>query len=231
MRRSPLAILVLLFFIGILIYSCNKKVEEVDPAYQKERLTELIMPLETGRYITYRVDSTVFTNFGKNAEIHSYLIKHVVDTAITDNLGRPAYRIYTYLSDTTGTEPWQPNGTYSITVLVDRVEVIEDNLRVIKLVLPVKDGTKWKGNTYIAEDPYGSEYNFSNDDNMSDWDFFFDGPLQSTVAVEDQTYNDVYTITENDDTDPVTDPSDYGSVSISREMYSKNTGLVFRELT
>ena len=56
-------------------------------------------------------------------------------------------------------------------------------------------------------------------------------PLQSTATIQDQTYNDVYTITENDDTDPVTDPSDYGSVSISREMYSKNVGLVFRELT
>ena len=231
MRRSPLTTLVLLFFIGIFIYSCNKKEVVVDTAYQKDRLTELIMPLEKGKHITYRVDSTVFTNFGKNTEIHSYLIKHVVDTSITDNLGRPAYRVYTYLSDTTGTEPWQPNGSYFVTVLDDRVELTEDNMRVIKLVVPVQDGTKWKGNMYIAEDPYGSEYNFSNDDNMFDWEFYFDGPLQSTVTVQDQTYNDVYTVTENDDTDPVTDPSDYGSVSISREMYSKNTGLVFRELT
>jgi len=231
MRRSVFTTLLFLVVLGILIISCNKKVEVVDTDYQKERLTELIMPLEKGKYITYRLDSTVFTNFGRNTEIHSYLVKHIVDTSITDNLGRPGYRIYTYLSDTTGTQPWQPNGTYSITLFDDHVEVIEDNMRVIKLVVPVRDGTQWKGNNYLAEDPYGSEYSFSNDDNMADWEFHFDGPVQSTVTVQDQTYNDVYTITENDDTDPVTDPSDYGSASISREMYSKNVGLVFRELT
>ena len=196
MRRSVFTTLLFLVVLGTLIISCNKKVEVVDTDYQKERLTELIMPLEKGKYITYRLDSTVFTNFGRNTEIHSYLVKHIVDTSITDNLGRPGYRIYTYLSDTTGTQPWQPNGTYSITLLDDHVEVIEDNMRVIKLVVPVRDGTQWKGNNYLAEDPYGSEYSFSNDDNMADWEFHFDGPVQSTVTVQDQTYNDVYTITE-----------------------------------
>src|SRR4030095_12077071 len=149
MRISALSTFVLLLCMGILIYSCNKKVDVVNTDYQKERLTELIMPLEKGKYITYRVDSTVFTNFGRNTEIHSYLVKHVVDDAITDNLGRPGYRVFTYLSDTTGTEPWQPNGSYSVTVLDDHVEVIEDNMRVITIVLPVREGTEWKGNTYL----------------------------------------------------------------------------------
>jgi len=231
MRISLISSLFLLIFLGVLIFSCNKKVEVVDTDYQRERLTELIMPLEKGKYITYRLDSTVFTNFGRDSEVHSYLVKHQVDTMITDNLERPAYRIYTYLTDTAGTQSWQPNGTYTITVLDDHVEVIEDNLRVIKLVVPVRDGTEWKGNTYLPADPYGSTYNFSNDDNMGDWEFKFDGPLQSSVTMQGQTYNDVYIVTENDETDPVTDPSDYGSVSVSREMYSKNVGLVFRELT
>jgi hypothetical protein len=231
MRISLPSALSLFAAMGILIFSCNKKADVVDADYQKERLTELIMPLEKGKYITYRVDSTVFTSFGRQTEIHSYLIKHVVDTVITDNLGRPGYRVYTYLSDSAGTQPWQPNGSYLITLLDDHVEVTEDNLRVIKIVVPVRDGTKWKGNTYLPEDPYGSEYNFSNDDNMGDWEFYFDGPLQPSLSVQDQTYNDVYTITENDEIDPVVDSSDYGSVSISREMYSKNVGLVFRELT
>jgi hypothetical protein len=83
MRISQLTTFIFLIFLGILIFSCNKKVDVVDTDYQKERLTELIIPLEKGKYITYRVDSTIFTNFGRNTEIHSYLIKHVVDTAIT----------------------------------------------------------------------------------------------------------------------------------------------------
>lgn len=219
-------------FLIILLSSCEKKVEVTDGTdYQKDRLTELTMPLQKGKFITYRVDSTVFPNFGRSTEIHSYLVKHMVDTAITDNLGRPGFRIFTYISDTTGTGAWQPNGSYSITILDDHVEQIEDNLRVIKLHTPVRNGNKWKGNTYLDEDPYGASYSFSNDDAMAKWDFVFDGGLQPTVSIMGNTYNDVYTITEQNDIDPVTGPSDYGSVSVAQEMYAKNIGLVYKELT
>jgi len=231
MRISILLRFSAFFLIGLLIFSCKKKDAFDDTDFQKQRLLELIMPLEKGRSITYRVDSTVFTNFGRTTEIHSYLVKHVVDTTITDNLGRPSFRVFTYLSDTTGSQPWTPNGSYFITVLDDQVEVIEDNMRVIKLHLPVRDGNQWQGNTYLAEDPYNSKYSFSNDDNMADWTFFFDGPPQPSLVMNGYTYNDVYTVNENDDVDPVNDPSDYGSTTISLEMYSKNIGLVYRELT
>src|SRR5258708_27533841 len=188
------------------------------------------MPLQPGKYITYRVDSTVFTNFGRTTEIHKYLVKHVVDAQVTDNLDRQGFRIYRYITDSTGTQPWQPNGSYFITVLNDRVELIEDNLRVIKIHTPVRDGNTWKGNTYLASNPYGSFYSFSNDDNMADWNFSFAGPLPSSLAIQGKTYNDVYTILEDDESDPVTGPSDYGSVSFGEEIYSKNIGLVYREL-
>ena len=185
MRMSLLKRFGLFIFIAAFIFSCNKKDSFDDTDFQKQRLTELMIPLQAGKYITYRVDSTVFLNFGRVTEIHKYQVKHVVDSLITDNLGRPSFRIFTYISDSAGTQPWQPNGSYFITVLDDQVEVIENNMRVIKIHTPVRDGNKWKGNTYLASDPYGSEYNFSNDDNMSDWDFYFDGGLQSSLRQAD----------------------------------------------
>src|SRR5204862_8097681 len=122
-----------------LIFSCNRKAAFDDTNFQKQRLLEMVIPLQHGKYITYRVDSIIFTNFGRTTEIHSYLVKHVVDTLITDNLGRPSYRVFTYISDTTGSLPWQPNGSYFITVLDDRVELIEDNLRVMKIHIPITE--------------------------------------------------------------------------------------------
>lgn len=231
MRLSLLGRFVPFLLITFLTFSCKKKVEVIDPTdYQKERLTELLIPLQAGKYITYRVDSTVFTNFGRTTEVHKYLVKHVVDAAITDNLDRPSIRMYTYITDSAAVQPWQPNGSYYITVLDDHVEVIEDNLRVIKLHTPVRASNKWKGNSYLGNDPYGSLYSFSNDDNMADWDFYFDGEPQS-VTIQGNTYNDAYAVQEDDESDPVTGPSDYGSVNFAREIYSKNIGLVYRELT
>src|SRR4030095_14456429 len=133
MRISLFTSFILLIFISFLIFSCGKETEVVDGTdFQKERLTELIMPLQPGKFITYRVDSTVFTNFGRNTEVHKYQVKHVVDAEVTDNLGRPSSPMFRYMSERAGTQPWQPNGSYFITVLDDQVEVIEDNLRVVK---------------------------------------------------------------------------------------------------
>src|SRR6266576_3654340 len=153
MRISLLIQFSIVFFVVFIFVSCGKKTDMIDDTdYQKARLTELTIPLQPGKYITYRVDSTVFTNFGRTTEIHKYQVKHVVDAQITDNLDRPAFRVFRYITDSAGTQPWQPSGSFFITMLDDRVELIEDNLRVIKLHTPVRDGNKWKGNIYLAND-------------------------------------------------------------------------------
>lgn len=74
-------------------FSCNEKEEFVT-----EQLNEYI-PLQVGKYITYRIDSLVFTNFGRTIETRRYQVKEQVDAQITDNLGRPSFRIYRYLRD------------------------------------------------------------------------------------------------------------------------------------
>src|SRR5262245_16587815 len=142
MRISLLSILSLLVLSAFFILSCNKKED-----FKTESINDY-MPLAIGKYITYRVDSTVFTNFQRSVEIHSYQVKHVIEAELTDNLGRPAYRVYRYIRDTAGTQSWQPNGSYFITPLQNTAEVVENNLRVIKLHLPIKDGYSWKGNSY-----------------------------------------------------------------------------------
>lgn len=223
------------FLLGL--FSCGKKTEVLEDttAYEHERLTEL-KPLEPGKYITYRVDSLVFTNFGRNPETHSYMVKHVVDAVITDNLGRPSYRIYRYVkSDTLSVNPpeatWTPNGTYYVTVLPDQVELIEDNLRIVKLQLPVREDHSWKGNKYLPADPYEPfGHAFSNDDNMKNWDFTFTAP-ESVYNYAGKTYNDVYTVEEEDFADnvPITLPQVYAIKTRSVERYSKNIGLVVRE--
>jgi hypothetical protein len=159
---SCLAALAFLFS----LCSCEKKTEQ----FTTESIAEYL-PLTVGKYITYRIDSTVFMNFGTVQEIHRYQVKHVVDAQVPDNLGRPSYRIIRYLRDSTGTQPWVENGTYFITNLTDQAEVIEDNLRYIKLHLPFKLNTDWKGNKYLSDDPFASLYTFNNDDDMNDWDY------------------------------------------------------------
>jgi len=229
-----------LYFLAAIVtafFSCNEKEE-----FSTDKLEDY-SPLVTGKYITYRLDSMVFTNFGRTTEIHKYQVKFIVDALITDNLGRPSYRIYRFIRDSvdatswTPAQPWTNNGTFFITPLSDQLEVIEDNLRFIKLHLPIKDGFTWKGNKYLpsstcggASGPYCSLYNFSNDDNMSDWDFFYDGD-PSSFSYKGINYSNVLTVEEADESlnVPITIPSAYAARSRAVEKYSKTIGLVYRE--
>mgnify|MGYP000925351087 CR=1 FL=1 len=186
------------------------------------------LPLQVGKYITYRLDSMVFSNFGRNIEIHRYQVKHVIDAQVTDNLGRTSFRVYTYIRDSAGTGYWNPNGTYYITPLDKQTEVIEDNMRVIKLHAPMTEGFQWKGNSYLAEEPYKTGYDLNNDNNMRDWDFAYEAP-EASFSYQGKNYTDVYTVLQQDDSFnvPTTDLTKYAFQSQFIEKYAKNIGLVY----
>lgn len=231
MRHSFLTRPILLFAVAVSIFSCKHEVEEKDSYdYDPERLAETI-PLTVGKYITYRLDSLVFLNFQQYPTVHSYKVKHVIDAEVTDNLGRPSYRIYKYIAPVTGPENWVANGTYFITPLSNQVEVIEDNLRVAKIRLPLKEGFEWKGNSFLPDEPYGPfGYMFSNDDDMKNWEFYYDVP-EATFTFSGNNYLDVYTVEQQADSSnvPITSPQSYAYKTRSVEKYSKNIGLIYRE--
>jgi len=208
------------------LFSCNEKEE-----FTTEKLSEY-MPLAPGKYITYRLDSLVITNFNKVIETHRYQLKEQVDAVITDNLGRPSYRVYRYLRDSTGTGPWIPSGTYMVTVLEDQVEVLEDNLRTIKLHLPLKVDFAWSGNKYYPNRPYAGVYTFNNDISIQDWQFTYDA-LGESFSYGNKTYSDVVTVEQMEEGNniPVTLPGSYGYKTRSVEKYSKGIGQVYREYT
>lgn len=225
--RSPsiIRISLLAVIITSTFFSCSKKTEE----FTSEPLSDYL-PLQTGKYITYRLDSLVFTNFGANTETHRYQVKHVVDQQLTDNLGRPSWRIYTYITDSTATQPWTSFGTYFITPLDQKIEVIADNLRMIKMHLPINEGFEWNGNAYLPDNPYGGVYDFSNDDDMENWNFTYNA-LEPSLTYRNKNYTDVYTIEEQDESEnaPVTNIGSYGYKNRSVEKYSKGIGLVYRQ--
>jgi hypothetical protein len=223
-RSTAIYSFLFLLTLSLVFISCEEK-----EVFEAEEM-EAYMPVEPGKYIIYRLDSLVFTNFGRNEEIHRYQVMHQVDAQITDNQGRPAYRVYTFIRDSLGTMPWQASGTYSVTILGDQVEVQEDNLRFIKLHAPLNDGFNWKGNRFMPTDPYDALFPFTNDDNIDDWDYYYDG-TPASFSYRGETYDNVVTVEQVDETFnvPITNPGVFALKSRSVERYSKDIGLVFRQ--
>ena len=233
MRFPSTIITGILFFTTIMFASCSDKKEQ----FETEALSDYTPQLIPGKYITYRVDSLVFPNFGRNTEIHKYQVKHVIDAQITDNLGRPSYRVFRYIRDSvdatswTPAQAWVPNGSYFITVLTNQVEFIEDNLRFVKLHLPFREGFTWAGNSHLPDNPYLPLFGlFSNDDNMADWEFYYD-TFEPSFTYKNNLYENVWTVEAADEiyNVPITDPTAYAARTRAFEKYAKNIGLVYRE--
>ena len=225
----------LLFLCILALAGCKKQTEE----FTSEPLSDFL-PLQTGKYITYRLDSTVFPESGRSEEVRTYQEKFEIAEEIPDNLGRPSYRLDRYIRDFAGQNTWTKAGAMFITPAGNGVEVISDNLRILKLVFPVTDGNSWKGNRYISsgttndpEGPYSALYEFNDDAHIhiDDWDYTYENKGE-TVTLNDLTIDDVVTVTGPDEAAnaPVMDPGSFGSRTFSREQYAKNIGLVYQEL-
>jgi hypothetical protein len=220
--------LLIFILLSFLITSCKDEIEDFKLESPSEYLS-----LQPGKYITYRLDSTVFTQTGSVQEVHSYQEKMIVDGEFTDNLGRKSYRLYRFLRNVAGTTPWISAGSFFITPTEGEAEIIENNLRVVKIVAPINEGEIWKGNRFLATDPYKSSYEFSDDNHihLEDWEFSYAGKGE-TLSLNNQTINNILTVKGPDISvnATISDPKAFGSRTFSIDKYAKNLGLVYQEL-
>jgi hypothetical protein len=201
----------------LLIYGCKK-----NASFQTDQLTDYVQ-MSVGKYITYRLDSLLFINFGTQDTIISYQARDVVDAPVTDAQGRPGWRVIRYLSDTTGSLPWTPTEAYMVTVTSQAVEVVENNLRYIKLELPIVDGFSWKGNSYIDTQSPISQVPY-----LDNWDYTYANtgqpfsvwagsiPITTTVNQRADSTNRIDTVYS------------YFEKNYSKEVYGKGIGLIYK---
>ena len=212
--------LILFLFAAILLISfnaCNKS--SVD--FQTPQLSEYY-PLEIGKYITYNLDSLIYTNFGTSTETHSYQVKYQVDSQFIDNMNRPAFRIFRYIRSTP-TGIWLPDNSFTAVNTGTSFEFVENNMRFIKLKQPVRDNYSWKGNSFIDTYSFNSQVKY-----LDDWDYIYDSvgaPLQVGSYALDKTI----TVNQRDEVigNP-DDPNSYLEINYSQEKYAAGIGPVYR---
>lgn len=210
---------VALFMVVVLLSSCKRQVIPPDDV----ELGKEYFPLTRGHSVEYDVDSIKYNDFNKTIDSFHYEIKDVIQSEFLDNEGRKSYIINRFKRQD-NTYPWAENVTYYITETAFNIEVIEDNLRMIKMVFPVKANTKWDGNiflptTLIPELKWlsGWNYEYVNINQSHNTSFL---NFDNTVTVEEV---DV-AVGDSLDTD------NYSARTYSREIYAKNVGLIQREL-
>ena len=183
-------------------------------------------PLQTGKVLVYRLDSTTITAFGAALIVKSYHAKDSIASTFNDNTGRLSYLVYRFVTDTLETQPWQYLSTYYVTPTEQTIELLDDNnLRFLKLASPVRNDFNWQGNTYIDTRSATSPYQY-----MDGWNYTYQDvntPYTTLMGSSDSAI----TIVQRDETSPEGpfDPQFYQQRNYSTEVYAKGIGLVYKE--
>jgi len=216
MKKYPLFLLTAAIIISF--SACKKSNEELQTAALND-----YAPLTVGKYITYSLDSLIYTNFGTSTEIHSYEVKYETDAQITDNLGRPAYRVIRYIRSSP-TAAWVPDNTFMAVNSENEYEFVENNQRFLKLHEPIRDGYSWKGNTHIDTYSLNSEVKY-----LDDWDYIYD-----SVGVQQQlgtfTLENCLVVNQRDEVigNPL-DPDSYSEINYGQEKYAFGIGMIYKK--
>jgi len=126
-------------------------------------------PGKVGSYVIYDVDSTSYTQLPTIDTLYfKFQIKEKLDTLYTDNQGRPTLKIIRYRKNYNDTIPysqmdWTFQDVWSANVTTTTAEVVEENIRFVKLIFPVKKSATWNGN---AQNTIGQwDYKYTEIDN------------------------------------------------------------------
>lgn len=181
------------------------------------------MPLVTGKYIAYRLDSTVYVNLNTQKVTRSYVVRDWVDGESTDNLGRKTFRIKRMTRSNTDTTRWTETAVFLATPLGKSLEYLDNNLRTIRLMEPIRNDFSWKGNSYIntVTNPQ-LQY-------LDGWMFRYVNVGQ-TFALPAASFPETATVVQHDEV--INNPNDktrFFSVNKSIQVYAKGVGLVSGE--
>ena len=213
------------FVLCVLLFAACKKESEV---FDATPISDYA-PLKVGKFITYSLDSLVYTNFGAVEAHRFYEVKYLTADSITDILGRKAFRIVRFIRTL-------PNGTFTAdnTFLAvntgNNYEFTENNLRYLKLVQPIRNDFSWKGNSAIDVSSLGTDLQY-----LFDWDYTY-AKVGEPKTVGTFSLANTITVNQIDESVnlPVIPPGSPNATNIaskdySQEIYAKGIGMVRRE--
>ncbi|MFZ9662076.1 MAG: hypothetical protein ACO29O_09380 [Chitinophagaceae bacterium] len=216
MNKRHIAVIFLLILLSIT--GCEKTMDTVPDTMN----ISSYYPMEVGKYITYKLDSTVYINLNTIKTTKSYIVQDKIDEIFKDNLGRDAFKIRRKIRSNADTTLWIDNATFVVIPSEKNIEYIDNNLRFIKLVNPVNEIISWKGNAFI--DGFTSQLRF-----YDNWDYIYEN-IGTPFSINQTTYPETITVNQVNriDGDPST-KNFYYAITRSQEVYAKGIGLIYKD--
>ena len=203
----------------VILSACTKETDN----FKLPELSEYV-PLQPGKYITYQLDSFRYLPFSVTGITITYQVKFLVDAAITDNLGRPAFRVIRYIRKAT-TDPWVSDNTFTAINTGSGFEFIDNNLRFLKLKSPVRNGFSWKGNAFINTTTQFTDFRY-----LDGWDYTYDSVGAPLTLGTNALLNTVKVAQRDEVIGNPSDVNSYSEINFGVEYYAKGIGLVYKRI-
>lgn len=205
------------FFTGIITFvSCGS--ESIPSTLDEDNL---LYPLEIGNYWEYASDSVVYSQNGMKRDTMISFIKEEITDAIINGSPDTSYVITrSYKKEIA--DPWQVSDIWTASRIGNLITKTEENLKFVKLDLPITLGKTWDGNRFFDEFidvNIGAE----NLQPYKNWESIVLSTTETVIA-NNITYDDVIKIQLVDQTQQLID---YRYVV---EWYAPSIGLIKKEL-
>lgn len=210
------------FFIAIflIINGCGER-ETFDP-YPLAESQYAYFPLETGKYVVYRVDSIVYdfaVGGGILRDSSRTFVKEITGDTLRDQTGQLLYAIERY-ERKNADEPWTLKSIGTAARTASQAIRTEDNLRFLKLVFPLSRSSEWDGNLWIDKN---REIEIAGERMrpFTNWQYEVDS-IDVQAVVGAFAFDSTLVVTEADDKNII-------ERRLSRVRYAKHVGLVWKE--
>lgn len=203
-----------------LLSSCKKDRVVVNTAGGD--LYQSFMPLEIGKFIVYDVDSFLWDDVKcLKYTLHSQQ-EYLVSDTFRDAQSRLSY-VVTIRSRANDKANWFVDDVIYYTPGAEKLEVVQKNIRFMKLVNPITEGKVFMGNSLIPQED--QDYNY-----LKGWKYTYLNVLQpfNNGAVN---FEKTITVSETDQVlnNPEAQPEDYAYLLQSKSVYAFRVGMIYRE--
>ena len=210
MNRSLLRVSFLAVLLSVAFFSCKKSKNSSGNDGRS------YFPLQIGKYVTYKVDSTIWIDSLCKQVNTTYQMRYAIADTFRDNMNRLSYVINVYEMQNKPSAPMNLQSTIEVTSTPSDLEYVQAQLRFIKLIFPITDGGAWSGNNLVATGD--SDYTYFNN-----WNYNYQNYQQSFNNGLANFSNTVSVLEDND--------SSATSRTYYKEVYANNVGMVYREMT
>ena len=202
-------IIFFLFFVFCMgFFSCKKdKSVGLDFGYN-------YFPDKVGSYVIYDVDSFYYDDFFFRTDTSKFQIKEKIHSIYLDNQNRPTIRLERYykkydVNIPYNLIPWQLIDVWVENKLDSHAEKVEENVRFVKLVFPIKESQTWNGNAQNT---------------LADWTYSYDF-FDQARWVGGIHFDSVLQVNQYDDKGKFIQQR-----QLYTEKYARNVGLVYKQV-